>query len=500
MAVTQTTQASGTNFGDIVQRGVAGVQRAQAMEDARREREYQRQLEFEDRYGLPEELLTLEDSGLRTVDDVTTEAMSQARDRYYKVYKELQKDPTNVDLKKRLARIKSTVGTLGMNHQKMVELGQKYVEMLANDQVSGVDEEDIRQMISGYDRGDVKVHFDENDQLEYLFYDENGQLVNRKKYTELARRDITPKMNVDQEVNELVKGLGGFEKDTPDGIYIRTTKGYGVPQIEAANQWIDAQMEDESRMADLLYQATNGEVVKREGFTEEDRNAVTEYLQTAIKGRFTESDTLKPDTAKAARYRVNSQGATGGEKGEIRITAAQDSDGQPLIDQKNNVEFNVSRRTSSGAYEPIEIKTDNSDIFISTIKRDYQGRLVAEGNQRVKMSGTYDSREKAEQAAQAKYGSFLGHVVEDKQSGSYYAVIPYEESDETLINTLGNQLGLGGYTEMRDKLDEVFEAKFNAGYEPFISAPLPQVDNNRPTGTQQQQQPNSVTVTEGSPI
>jgi hypothetical protein len=380
----------------------------------------------------------------------------------------------------------------------MVELGQKYVDMLANDQVSGVDEEDIKQMIAGYDRGDVKVHFDENDQLEYLFYDENGQLVNRKKYTELARRDITPKVNVDQEVNELVKGLGGFEKDTPDGIYIRTTKGYGVPQIEAANQWIEAQMEDESRMSDLLYQATNGEVVKRQGFTEEDKEAVSQYLQTAIRGRFTESDTLKPDTAKSARYRVDSRGATGGEKGDVRITAAQDSDGQPLIDNKNNVEFNVSRRASSGAYEPIEIKTDNSDIFVSTIKRDYDGRLVVEGNQRVKMSGTYDTREEAEQAAEQKYGSFL-RVTEDKQSGTYYAVIPYEESDETLINALGNQLNLGGYTEMRDKLDEVFQAKFNAGYEPFISAPLPTVDNNTPASTEENNQ-NTVTLTEGSPI
>ena len=168
MAVAQSTQAIQTNFGDIVQRGVAGYQRAQALEDARQQREYDRQLEFEDRYGLDESLFQLEDTEFRTLNDATTEALAQARDRYYDVYKALQKDPTNVDLKKRLGKVRNFVTTMGQSHQKMMEMGQNYLQKVQEGKISGVDEDNWREQLEAYDEGRVRVMMDARKMVEGL--------------------------------------------------------------------------------------------------------------------------------------------------------------------------------------------------------------------------------------------------------------------------------------------------------------------------------------------
>lgn len=487
MAVAQPTQATQTNFGDIVQRGVSNYQRAQAFEDQRRQAEIDRQNEFEDRYGLDESLFQLEDTEFRTVNDATTEALAQARDRYYDVYKALQKDPTNVDLKKRLGKIRNFVTTIGASHEKMAAMGEEYLKKVQEGTISGVDEENWREQIEAYDNGRIRVMMDADDNAQFVFYGDDGQIKNAVKYTELLRGNLLDKVDIRSEVSELVKGLGGYEKDTPDGMYIRTQKGYGIDQRNAANQWIDAQLEDEATMADLLNQVDGSK--KREGFTEDEYNKVRQYLQTEIEGRYVQSETMKPDQAKITQYRVNNSGTQTALKGNVRLSPSKDADNQPLIDANNNVEFSVSRRNSTGAYEPIEIKTDNSDIFISTVKRDYEGRLYVEGSQRVKMEGSYKSPEEARKAANSQY-SGLRRIIEDKDKrGSYYAIIDYNSSDETLINNLANQTNFGDYEGLRNEMDNIFYNTFDSDYEPFISMDVPTFEN--------QQTPSKVTGTNG---
>lgn len=91
------------------------------------------------------------------------------------------------------------------------------------------------------------------------------------------------------------------------------------------------------------------------------------------------------------------------------------------------------------------------------------------------MAGTYGSRDEAQKAAEQEF-SRLKRIHQDKANkGTYYAVTEYSDSDETLINAVADQIGEGDYEQLRDKLDASFQERFNAGYEPFISMPVPEI-------------------------
>jgi len=488
MATGNPTQAIQTNFGAIVQQGASTFAQNAERKRVQAERDYQKQLQFEDRYGIDESLFNLEDTEFRTVNDTTTEALSMARDRYYDVYKALQKDPTNLDLKKRLGKIKNSVTNIGMSHQKMQALGEDYLKKIQNDEISGVDEEDWQTKLEAADEGRVAINYDADDNMQFLFYDKDGKLADVKGYKELLSGSLVNKIDVDTEVNELVKNIGGFKQSTVEGEYIRTQNVYGEAQQTQVNEWLDSQLKDDDVMADMLNQVTGGESKKKEGFTEEEYNKVKGYVERQVQGKYKGEDTLSANQVALTNKRIAAdREKTKAGKGSVSLSPSVDSDGQPLIDKDNNVEFSVSRKKSDGSNVPIEIKTDNSDIFVSTIKRDYNGRLSVEGNQRVKLAGTYKSRDEALKSAKEEFkGKSLRRITESATSkGTYYAVTEYSDSDETLINAVADQIGEGDYEQLRDKLDASFQERFNANYEPFISMPVPEI-------TPQQRNPASI--------
>lgn len=461
MAIAQPTQATQTNFGDIVQRGVAGVQRAQALEDQRREREQQRQLEFEDRYGIPEELFQLEDTEFRTVNDATTEALSIARDRYYDVYKALQKDPTNIDLKKRLGKIKNFVTTMGQSHQKMMDMGQNYLQKVQEGSISGVDEDNWREQLEAYDEGRVRVMMDADDNPQFVFYGKDGQIQNAVKYTELLRGNLLDKVDIRGEVSELVKGLGGYKQDTPDGMYIRTNESYGVPQRQAAAQWVDAQLEDDATMADMLNQVTGSK--KREGFTAEEYQAVRDYLNAEIEGRYVQKETLKPDTAKTARFKAaesrGRQDLKQPQASDISISSRGD---QPQINPDGTVSFSIAKAVGidpnkklSRQVGGIKQKPDGSIVLTALDQRKIKG-----------VQGRGKEDEALEEAQKDKPELTLADIFmqeDENNQVTYYVREPVEIDSRTepdAVNRFANIIGLTNERGLRDYLRQQFFSSY----------------------------------------
>lgn len=480
MAVAQPTQAVQTNFGDIVQQGVANYQRAQALEDQRQQAEYERQLEFEDRYGIDESLFQLEDTEFRTVNDATTEALAQARDRYYDVYKALQKDPTSVELKKRLGKIRNFVTTMGASHNKMLELGQSYLQKVQEGGISGVDEDTWRQQLEAYDEGRIRVMMDADDNPQFVFYNKDGQLENAVKYTELLRGNLLDKVDIRSEVSELVKGLGGYKQDTPDGMYIRTNEGFGVEARNAANQWIDAQMDDDAVMADLLNQVTGAK--KKEGFTEEDYNAVRNYLQTEIEGRYTRSETLKPDTAKTARLRAAQAQSRADDKrpsaADISMVASGNT---PTINQDGTVGFSIAKSV------PVDPNKKLSRE-VGGMRQRPDGSIVLTALDKIKIKGVQgaNKQEEALEEAQKEQPELtLADIFmqrDENNEVTYYLRDPVEIDSRTepeTVSRFANIIGLGNEKGLRDYLRQQFFGNYEGFAQDFYSGSVdvPQQSN-----------------------
>ena len=89
------TQAVSTNFGDIMRQGQAEARAVRSERRLEQQLVDKRRKEFKDEWGIDEDLFNLDDTEFRTVNDATTEALHKYRDRYYDVYKQLEKEPVS---------------------------------------------------------------------------------------------------------------------------------------------------------------------------------------------------------------------------------------------------------------------------------------------------------------------------------------------------------------------------------------------------------------------
>lgn len=461
MAVAQPTQAIQTNFGDIVQRGVSNVQAAEERAYQRQEQERQKALDFEDRYGIPEELFQLEDTEFRTLNDVTTESLSMARDAYYEAYKALEKDPTNVELKKKLGKIKNTVSVLGMNHEKMKALGEKYVKMLAEDKVSGVYEDEVKNMLEGYDKGLVKTKFDEDGNFQYLFYDKKGKLQDVKSYTEIGRYDFAEKINVDAELKTLMENVGSDTITEKQGNYLVTKNVFGDRQRDAVSDYIDSQLgtdeeslEENDVLADLLYQATGGSIKKKENFTEDERQLVKEWMMGRAMNRYNQETKMQADPIS-----LNDRRAAASGSGKDTRTGADLIEVATVGDS--------AQRTSDGSVvytlgKPSPISATKSDRRVNRIQYNPNtGAIELEAEDRIKLKGVQE----ANSIKKEKPDSIIEELMMPDGTTTYYLVDPYvisstNETGAKEINTFANYNNLGNMKQLTKTLIDKYESEY----------------------------------------
>jgi FMN phosphatase YigB (HAD superfamily) len=111
------TQAPNVDFGQVVRQGVQDIITQQDKIKAEKERQEAKRAELYDKYGFDEELAVLPDSEFRTANDAALEAVSKLRDRYYDVYKQLEGNPNNIELRKRLGNITNNIKRLKATHE-----------------------------------------------------------------------------------------------------------------------------------------------------------------------------------------------------------------------------------------------------------------------------------------------------------------------------------------------------------------------------------------------
>jgi hypothetical protein len=337
------TTAANVDFGAIMNQNLDRLALNQERDRLAAEREAKRNQEFEDKYGINEDQYVLEDTQFRDINDAATEAVSLLRDRRWKVYQELKQNPSDEN-KKRLGKIDNSVKKLSASNQKMAELSETFVTMLENDEISGVDEDRIRNMIESVERGDIKVHLDNDDNMSYLFYDKNKKLQDVTSFGDLMKESPTKRIDLDTELDAIVKAVGTDDIDTVNGRYIKSSNVFGEDQARFVNGEIDAFLGTDERslevnptLADLLNQATGGSSKKTKNFTEDERQFVKNYLLQQTKDRYSESIKLKE------RQQPRAQSAADAKKPKAADINIAFQGSQPTRDSEGNFVFTISK-------------------------------------------------------------------------------------------------------------------------------------------------------------
>ena len=452
------TQAITEDFGGMAQQGAAMLNQQKLQQEAKADRDYQKKLDFEDRYGLDESLLQMGDTEFRTVNDVTTEAVSTFRDRYYDVYKQLEQDPTNLELKKRLSKIKSSVTNMKQSHEKIRAIGEDYLAKIEAGEISGVDEEEWKAILEATDKGRVKVNMDDSDNMQLLFYDKDGKLDRVMNHKELINGSLIKAFDTDTEVNELVKGLGGFTSDSKEGMYIRTQNLYGAKQKQTVDKWVEGKLQDKDNFADLLYQATGEK--KKEGFTDSDKAIVKSFVNDQVKGRYDESDTVKADGAKIAAQRNAINQANKQEYSVDKLNVAvDDQEGALMRDNKMILSY-------AGG---VQLDPTGQGAIYDEVRVNRNGQIELWGQKKIKrkdiQAGTAEGDAELA-AAQKRAEASTQYIVEPSGSGNntytFYENVSDSTKDERDISKYANLMQVGDIKGLQDVIDKKMTKRWGA--------------------------------------
>lgn len=497
MAIATTTQPIQTDFGNIAARGVQQVQQAQQLEEQKKEREYQKMLDLEDRYGIPEEDFSLPDTEFRTLDDITTEITSQARDRYYDVFKKLQKDPQNPELKKQLGRLKGSIGQVRATHEKFMALGEDYLAKLEADKISGVDEDDLMEKLQAVESGRYKLRFDDNDRIQVLTYDSEGKLSDTLNYKELINRNAIEKIEVDETLDKFMERIGEDNLTVAENGRLVTSNVFGARQEQAAINQInslvgtnEASLKKNDAMADLLYQATNGAVKKRENFTEKERTQVKDWLLENVRGRYDTKTTMAGDPVALANMRLQESRNTRSEKlpsiDKIKV-GIDDQGGALMRDDK------VVLNYAGG----IQLDPTGQGAVYDEIRINNRGQFELLGDKKVKLKGIQATENITEEEAAEKIGvdsRMITKVNNGNGTYTYYKSEPVVTKSEQDISKFANIIGVEDIDGLRNALNQKVTEKFGKeNLDAFYRGEV----KNKPT---QEQQAQPTVITEGSPL
>ena len=340
------TQAVTEDFGGMYLDAVQTQKQDEERKRLEEERKQARKDKFSEKYGINEDDYVLPDTEFRTINDVGLEAITQYRDLRYDVEKEFENDPTNMELKKKLGNIDNAAKRLKQATLSIQKVGEKYLKMMDEDKISGLHENKWRDILVGHDTGNMKVKIDqESANQKYVFYNEKGELAEVQTLKELMDGHIIERVDVDENIDSFMKGIGKYVVDKNTGGYIVTEDIFGQKQLDAALGQINPLLENDDTMADLYYQYTGEKSDQEENFSPQQKEQVKDWLLGKIKGRYSEKTSMQ-------QKREPSQSSSGSGNKNITVDnlqlATDTTTNQPLI-ENGKVAFTLPKGVQIGA-------------------------------------------------------------------------------------------------------------------------------------------------------
>jgi hypothetical protein len=469
------TQAIQTDFGDIMNQSLSRadtLRREKKAEDEVLRKEKLAQTEkFRDTYGFDEDLMVLQDSEFRTLNDATTQTMHKLRDRYYDVFKQLEQTPNDLEGKKRLGKITSSIKNIRQSYEKMQLMGEDYKKKLAEGKLSGVHEKKWQEILEATDQGTLNIQLDKNDNLQFMFYDKpdkdgNATLGKVMSYKELIQGSLYDKVDIAENIDGIVKSFGENITASIEGGFAVTESELGETNKEIASDMIMGQLEDDAVMADILNQMEGS--MQETDFTDEQRLKVHDEMMKRVEARFgkkVQKQQLRDDRTSADKTKISY---------EDNIGLAKDSvTGQPVT-VDGSVGFVLQQGVQLDAADKYA-KVD--EVFINPSS----GALSYRGQQKRKVEAENLSAQDKADLKDAGYEGKFPDQIEDKTEQqqaieaiqAIFADTPRLQTETVFVSLSGKDAMAAGKIAKRLGFKDAIEMK------DFLKSKLP-TNGNKP--------------------
>jgi len=444
-AALQSSRPNNVDYGDIASNLQESFRRDRQEALQNEEIKRRRLNDLEDRFGINEDDYVLEGTEFRTVNDAATESVSLLRDEYYNTYKQLQADPTNIELKKKLGKLSNGAKSLKQTNEKFKEIGEQYVTALGEDQISGVDETEWKERLEAYDEGRVKTKLDENGDLNYLFYDKDGSFSDAVSFNDFVKGSLIKKVDIGSEADAFLESIGSTKKDEVTGAFIKTEDVFGARQREQASELVTGFLDSDDIVADVLNQMNGSR--QRSDFTEDQKIQAHNYLVEQIENRYDETISLKNRPIRQPRAKTASELK---QPSTSKLNVATDNGGALL--RNGNVVF-----TYAGG---LQIDPNKTDRAIDRIQMSPDGQITLFGQDKIKIKGV-EGETDAQKVAK-KENITLADLIEETDGNkvTYYKKEPITLKGEVAINKLGNILKVSDEQGLRQVLLDKLAEKF----------------------------------------
>jgi len=231
----------------------------------------------------------------------------QRAESYFRQARELRAtDPNKADIMKAKGRsIQTSFKNLSADSAIVKAMFDGYAEAYANGKIK---EGAYRSFMNGLSRNEAVPYLDDNDQWRVrvmvrdetsgeILKDENGEVKYEDKSLSEIKKGLDKPYDFNEvhgqtgELNKVLTAMGKNKWDEINGQFIDTKQEFGAEQEKSLNDFIEGTLGSDREMYKWYYYATGEEKLK--GFNTADKDKITNYINTAVKGAYGKEVTRK---------------------------------------------------------------------------------------------------------------------------------------------------------------------------------------------------------------
>lgn len=292
------------NANRAADRAAANMRQARALNAQKKARQEKRLDDALKEADVDTEALQAKVTGFANRDDVARDYARQAAERSME-YAELAREAaSNSDWKThrmyldKMNRIKGDFKN-AVNDEKF--LGETFAGYFKGFQEGKIDDEDWLDFMAAVEDSDYEISLDENDNrvITALVKGEDGEMKKvSKKMADLVNGnerpyEVVPVNGKGGLVDQMLVGFGKRKYDSTGANYVTTEQVWDDKNETAFNVKVQGLQSDDRTMYSLLKQASNGQIRKKEGFNEEDKQIVRDFLYKQVRGQYDEVSSQK---------------------------------------------------------------------------------------------------------------------------------------------------------------------------------------------------------------
>lgn len=274
--------------------------------------------DWETKYNLKEGDFLNQHTGFDSYDATLQDFSKHTMDKYVEYNRMARQALENGDLKTKsdyemkMMKLKNGFKEVTKGQEAFAELNKKYLQMVQDRKMSGVDAENWEKVMEAVNRdNNLAMRWTEDDKLVYTglkTLSDGTQEPYEVAHVDLINGNFRPyerqQLSGDGGIiDNILHNLGKKTTDKITGLTKTTSQVWDDVRQKAALGHIDSLLESDEVMADLYYQMINGKSKKRNGFSNEEKNTVRKELLELVRGGYDETEKKTFESGRAANER-----------------------------------------------------------------------------------------------------------------------------------------------------------------------------------------------------